>query len=261
MTTTMPDRTAELERKIDQLTEQVAFIAAEAEIMRERRESWDELRSDFMPLAGEALINVNQELEEVQEFVQPQDLLRLVKRLVRNTRNIESALERFESAMEFLDDVSGLSDQAFIRLLQLLEVYEERGYFRFAKAGLGVVDRVVTNFTEEDVEALGDNVVLILETVKEMTQPEIMAVLYRMIEAVQRQQDAMAAEPEQPPSMWALARQLRDPEVRRGMARALNTLKAVSDIDTGPPRKYAPAAVASKPSDAKEHTNAPEGGS
>ena len=47
MTTTMPDRTAELERKIDQLTEQVAFIAAEAEIMRERRESWDELRADF----------------------------------------------------------------------------------------------------------------------------------------------------------------------------------------------------------------------
>jgi len=261
MTTTMPDRTAELERKIDQLTEQVAFIAAEAEIMRERRESWDELRSDLMPLAGEALINVNQELEEVQEFVQPEDLLRLLKRVVRNTRNIESAIERFESAIEFVDDVSGLSDQAFVRLLQLLEVYEERGYFRFAKAGLGVVDRVVTNFSEEDVVALGDNVVLILETVKEMTQPEIMAVLYRMIEAVQHQQEVIAAEPEQPPSMWALARQLRDPEVRRGMARALNTLKAVSDIDTGPPRKFVPTAVIDDRSDSTEHSNAPEGGS
>jgi uncharacterized protein YjgD (DUF1641 family) len=259
MTTTMPDRTAELERKIDQLTEQVAFIAAEAEIMRERRESWDELRHDFMPLAGEALYNVNRELEEVQEFVRPDDLLRLLKRLVRNTRNVENALERFESAIEFLDDVSGLSDQAFIKLLRLLEEYEERGYFRFAKAGLGVVDRVVTNFTEEDVEALGDNVVLILETVKEMTQPEIMAVLYRMIEAVQRQQDAFEAEPEQAPSMWALARQLRDPEVRRGMARALNTLKAVSDVETGPPRKFVPTAA--ETTDTTEQTNAPEGGS
>ena len=258
MTTTMPDRTAELERKIDQLTEQVAFIAAEAEIMRQRRESWDELRHDMMPLAGEALRNVNAELEEVQEFVQPEDLMRLLKRIVRNTRNIESALERFESAMEFLDDASGLGEQAFVRLLRLLEEYERRGYFRFAQASLGVVDRVVANFSEEDVEALGDNVVLILETVKEMTQPEIMAVLYRMIEAVQRQQEALATEPEQPPSMWALAQQLRDPEVRRGMSRALNTLKAVSDIDTGPPRKFVPAATA-RP-DAEEPTNVPKGG-
>jgi uncharacterized protein YjgD (DUF1641 family) len=176
-----------------------------------------------MPLAGEALYNVNRELEEVQEFVRPDDLLRLLKRLVRNTRNIEDALERFESVIEFLDDVSGLSDQAFIKLLRLLEEYEERGYFRFAKAGLGVVDRVVTNFTEEDVEALGDNVVLILETVKEMTQPEIMAVLYRMIEAVQRQQDAFEAEPEQAPSMWALARQLRDPDVEGRLRRRNGT--------------------------------------
>ena len=61
----------------------------------------------------------------------------------------------------------------------------------------GVVDRIVTGFSEEDVEALGDNVVLILQTVKEMTQPEIMAILYRMIEAIQRQQAVIEAEPEE----------------------------------------------------------------
>jgi uncharacterized protein YjgD (DUF1641 family) len=100
------------------------------------------------------------------------------------------------------------------------------------------VDRVVTGFSEEDVEALGDNVVLILETVKEMTQPDVMAVLYRMIEAVQRQQHEMAHEPEEAPSLFSLARKMRDPEIRRGMGRALNTLRAVSEVETGPPRKF-----------------------
>ena len=37
-----------------------------------------------------------------------------------------------------------------------------------------IADRVVTEFTEEDVKALGDNVVTILNAVKEMTQPEVM---------------------------------------------------------------------------------------
>ena len=91
---------------------------------------------------------------------------------------------------------------------------------------------------EDEVEALGDNVVLILETVKEMTQPEIMAVVYRMIEAVQRQQRHMEDEPDEAPSLFQLARQMRDPEIRKGMGRALNTLRAVSEVETGPPRKF-----------------------
>jgi uncharacterized protein YjgD (DUF1641 family) len=71
-----------------------------------------------------------------------------------------------------------------------------------------------------------------------MTQPEIMAVLYRMIEAVQRQQEQFQQEPEEPPSLFGLLKRMRDPEIRRGLGRALNTLSAVSEVDTGPPRKF-----------------------
>ena len=35
----------------------------------------------------------------------------------------------------------------------------------------------IETFSKEDVEALGDNIVLILETGKEMTQPEIMQMM------------------------------------------------------------------------------------
>ncbi len=51
---------------------------------------------------------------------------------------------------------------------------EQKGYFTFARGGMRIVDNVVTSFTEDDVNRLGDNVVLILNTVKDMTQPEIM---------------------------------------------------------------------------------------
>ena len=102
-----------------------------------------------------------------------------------------------------------------------------------ARAGYGVVDKVVTNFSEEDVTALGDNVVTILNTVKEITQPEMLALLQRMIDALQHQQDAIEAEPEDPPGMWALLRKMRDPDVRRGINRALTTLGSVS-AETGP---------------------------
>lgn len=238
MTTAAPDRVVALEAKLDAISEQLAIVTAELREQRLRREQWDELRADLAPIASEAMILASRELEEVQDFVRPEDLLRLLRRVLRNTNRIEESMEQYESLTEFVADAGGLTTEAFAKLLAALEDYEQRGYFEFVGAAAGVVDRIVTGFSADDVEALGDNVVLILQTVKEMTQPEIMAILYRMIEAIQRQQAVIEAEPEDAPGLFTIAKQMRDPEIRRGMSRALNTLKAVSDVETGPPRKY-----------------------
>ena len=130
-------------------------------------------------------------------------------------------------------DLSRVSDEAMAKVVDLLAEAERKGYFAFATAALGVADRVVTNFDEQDVTQLGDNVVAILEAVREITQPEMLTLLGRMVEAVRAEQEAVELEDEEPPSFFSLARQLRDPAVRRGMARALHTLRAVS-AETGP---------------------------
>lgn len=238
MTTAAPARPEELEAKIDLLTEQVAFLAEEARQAKQRREMWVELQQDVMPIAGDVLQVLERELEELSTEVTVADIGDLLRRLVRVAPILDRTLSYLESFSELFADMMPLTEHAVDVATDRLVNLDQKGYFNFAKAGIHVVDRVITGFSEEDVEALGDNVVLILETVKEMTQPEIMAVLYRMIEAVQRQQRQLEAEPDEPPSLFSLVRRMRDPEIRKGIARALNTLGAVSDVDTGPPRKF-----------------------
>ena len=228
MTVDAPDRTGALEAKIDALTEQVALIAAEAREQRMRREAWDELRRDVTPLVGQAMETASEELEDVQEFTSAEDVVRLLKRILRNVNRIEETFARFESALEFLDDAGTLGEEAFVRVLTTLERLEQRGYFAFAEATMDVADRVVTTYGAEDVKALGDNVVTILDTIKEITQPEMLALLQRMIDALQAQQAVIEAEPEEAPSLYALAKKMRDPDVRRGIDRALTTLGSVT---------------------------------
>ena len=193
-----------------------------------------------MPLATSAMERLSTELDEAS--FDAEAVFDLLRRLSANVENLERLLIALESGLELLDDAKGLALEVVEAATSRLAELDRKGYFTFMEAGLGVVDRVVTNFTEEDVDQLGDNVVLILETVKEMTQPEIMAVLYRMIEAVERQRLVIEAETEEPPSLWQLAKTAREPEVRRGIGRALATLKAVSAVDTGPPRRFVPGA-------------------
>jgi uncharacterized protein YjgD (DUF1641 family) len=89
----------------------------------------------------------------------------------------------------------------------------------------------VTSFSPEDVKALGENVVTILQTVREMTQPEVMALVRRTAETAQDSDEEFTT----PPSTFALLRRMRDPQVRRGLARVMTMLETVGADVQRPP--------------------------
>lgn len=212
----------ELNNKLDKLATQIDFLAEEAYRQRRRQEEWDDLKADLTPIGNDLFKMSVEQLEEVQQYVEMEDVLRLVKRLLRNTRNLEQMLDQFESLMDLWEDVGPLSRDAFLTLMQQLNEMEQKGYFVFMQGGLDIMDKVVTSFTEEDVQQLGDNVVLILNTVKEMTQPEIMTMLSNTALTIQDEEPVDT-------SMISILRQLNDPAVRKGLAKTLNVLKSVGD--------------------------------
>lgn len=87
------------------------------------------------------------------------------------------------------------------------------------------MDKVVTSFTKEDVRQLSDNIVLILKTVKDMTQPEIMHMVHDSIVVVEE-------EPADT-SLLGIIKQLNDPAVKKGLVKTLNILKNVSTVKNG----------------------------
>ena len=222
MTTATKTTVAELTDKIDRLTAQVEFLTEEALAAKARRREWDELKADVTPLFGEMYSYAARELAEVEPYVSIEQIAHLVKRLMRNMGTIEGMLDQLESFSELVEDAAPLTGDAFVRLMELLDGLERRGYFEFAKSGLGVIDNVVTSFTPEDADALGENVVLIIQAIREMTQPELMLMLRNTASSVRGQ------EVPEDISLFGLIKQMRDPAVKRGLARALSALRTVS---------------------------------
>lgn len=245
------DRASELERKIDALTAQVEFLTEEAHAQRQRRIALEELQADLAPIAMMAVERSAYTLDEIE--IDPSDLLRLGARVAANAALLESMVAQLESLNALVADMSPIVQQGVAMAIDRAGQLEEKGYFEFAEAAISVVDEVVTNYTREDVEALAENIVQMLDIIKDLTQPEMLAVAQRLLDVVQRQAAAAAEVPEQPPSFLALARKLREPEVRRGMGRALDTLSAVSTTPDTPKR-------ARMVSDTTTHENDTEGG-
>lgn len=213
---------SELNRKIDALAAQVQYLTEQAQAAARERQARAELMQDLTLILKEALHLSAAELEEVQDAVDLADLLRLLKRLLRNSPNIERLLEQLESLGDLAEVVTPIGNDAFARASDALAEAERKGYFAFLKGGLRIVDNIVTSFTEEDVKQLGDNIVLILRTVKEMTQPEVMNFLRNTVTLAEQE----ASEPVDI-SYRALLKQMRDPNVRRGLALTMRMLSSV----------------------------------
>ena len=213
----------ELNQKIDLLTTQVQFLTEQAQRAERERQERAELMHDVMPIVNDAFRLTVEQLEEVQEYVELDDLLRLFKRLLRNGRNIDKMLDQLESVMDLVQTVGPLTDQRVRESHRSAAgTAEHKGYFAFARGGMQIADNVVTSFSEEDVRRLGENVVLILSVVKDLTQPEIMSLVHNIVSGV----EVEVARPVNT-SLPALLGQMRDPNVRRGLALTMRVLRVV----------------------------------
>jgi uncharacterized protein YjgD (DUF1641 family) len=221
----------ELTQKIDLLMNQVQFLTEQAQIAERQRAERAELMRDLMPIVNDAYRLSVEQLEEVEQYVDLSDLLRLLKRLLRNGRNIDLMLDQLESGMDLLNTVGPLGDEAFGKAVDVMQQMEHKGYFAFARGGAQIVDNIVTSFSEEDVRLLGDNIVLILTVIKEMTQPEVMNFLHNTVTVIDQEKD-------QPlnTSLVGLWHQMQDPNVRRGLALTMRVMRTIGAQTAEPPR-------------------------
>jgi uncharacterized protein YjgD (DUF1641 family) len=211
-----------VDERLDQLAGQLAEITGELRRQRQERERWQELADDLAPVAGQAMAMATSHLD-ASEY----DLVavaRLAQAVARDAALLEALLGPLRAAAALAGEIGPLAAPAADSLIARLQQLDERGYFAFARQSAGILDTIVSSFTEEDVKLLGDNIVLILQTVRQMTQPEIMHMLHRTALTMA---ETECEEPARAPSSLALLRQMRDPQVRRGLARALATLRAL----------------------------------
>ncbi len=210
----LEDEIREIHQKLDFLTDQ----------FRQSQKSQNELRElkDDMTIIGKDMFNAAvEELQDVAPYFDTSDLVHLLKKLLRNTRNINELLEHFESIQDLFYDIKPLGKQVFDELLDTLNKLDKKGYFEFFAEGAKILDTVVTSFDVNDIRLLRENITTILLTVKSMTQPEMLSSVINAMGFFQK----MDIEIHDDISLWKLWRKANTPEVKKGLAFMLEFVK------------------------------------
>jgi len=222
----------ELNQKLDTLTSQVAYLSEQTRIAEQARESRNDLLEAGIPIAREALGLVNEELDDVQDFIQPTDLIRMLKKLIVHGPQLEKLLDQLDSVSDLVDSTGPIVKLGFDSVTNTLDGMEHKGYFTFGREVAQIADSVVTSFTKEDLDHLGESVEPLLDVIKELTKPEVTGFLRNTVKAVEEEVQKPVE------TSWSgLYRQLRNPDVRRGLALTLRVLQVVGEQAAGDKKK------------------------
>lgn len=212
------DQLAEINRKLDLLTEQVSYLYR-------RTAAIEELKDELMPVARDAMGALSEELVTLEHEFNSEEVVYLLRKLLRNTPRFIRLLDRLESIDGLVTEIEPLSKEVVRTVVDELEGVEQRGHFRVLKGALRALDQISSRITDDDIEALITNSALLVDTARNVARPEVLSMFARVVEAIGASDDAL---PERV-GIIRLLRAMRDPRVQAGLGVGLNVLSAVGE--------------------------------
>ncbi len=211
------------------IIEQLDHLGQEIAILTDSARSLRELRDDLSPRVNETVKVLIEELAEIEADVQFEDLVSLLKNLMRNVRNLTWSVDQLKNLIDFLQTVEPLLKSVVPQAIIYLDKLEQQGVFQVLTNMMRVLEKIAETYTPEDIEQIGNGLVPLVGVVKKLTAPEALNLLDKAAEVPARV-DLSQAKAVGP---FGMLFALGNSEVKQGMGVVLELTKALSLLKNG----------------------------
>ncbi len=225
------EHTAEIsvQQQINEINRKLDLVLEEVVVQRRKRQEMEDLLDD-LSIVGKDLFKASvDELDHAGVEIDTEALKNLFFKVIRNVGTFNELIEMIESLTDLMRDLSPVVHQIGLDGINKMNELEQKGYVDFTQESFRIIDNIVTHFSARDVRLLADHIVSILETVKDLTQPDMLGAMNNAVEIFK------STEPHniEPYSLWRILKEMRKPEMQRGMGFVITFLKAIGSPPNG----------------------------
>lgn len=210
--------------QIDEINQKLDLVLHYVNEQRLKSERMEDLVTDVSIIGKDLFDTAVYELDNQDIELDVEEMKVLAFKLIKNTGNFTRVLEMFESTIDFIMDAGPVAREVIIDLIKKLHEFEQKGYFEFFNELYRIMDNIIINYSKEDVRLLADNIVTILDTVKNLTQPEMLKAMNNAVTIYKN----LGTEEIEEYSLFKALREMRSPEMRRGIGYIMTFLKNLS---------------------------------
>ena len=217
----------DIQLQLEEINSKLNFIMEEVELQKKHRLELQDFKEDIIRVIKDLYVTSLEELEQVHDYLKTGDILDFFKKFLRNINNLAKFLEQLENVHDFLEDFGPISKSLSKDLMNKLDEFDRKGYFEFMKEAQEILDNIVTSFTVDDVKALSDNIVTILNTVKNLTQPDMLTAINNAVNVYKK----LDIEIKEDISLLKLIKELNTPETKKALFYSIQFLKKLSTMN------------------------------
>ena len=215
----------DLQEQIDAMNVKLDSILECALLQKHRTQRIDDLMEDANIIAKDAFRSTVEELDTQGVELNWEDIKYLFLKFLKNLDKFTWVMDTFESMYDLMQDMGPVVRETIIDGIRKMAEMEEKGYFVFFNEMGRVMDTVVTHYSGEDVRLLADNIVTIMDTVKNLTQPDMLKAMNNAINVFQKLEVENIPEY----SVWKAMKEMKSPEMKKGIGFMITFLKNLSN--------------------------------
>jgi uncharacterized protein YjgD (DUF1641 family) len=209
--------------RLERLENQIVPLTASARAL-------GELREELAPRVNEAVQALIVELADVEADFQLEDLLFLIKKMMRNIKNLNFILDQMKNLVDFALTAEPLLKSSVPQVIAYLDDLERRGVLRLLGTGMEVLKKVGASYSAEELQEVADGVVRLAGILKKLAAPGALDLLDRAADLPARV-DVSAAKAVGP---WGMLRGMGDPQVQQGLGVLLEFTKGLAALRPQP---------------------------
>ncbi len=218
---------ANIQQQINEINQKLDLVLNHVNEQRLKSQSVEDLVSDVSIVVKDVYDTAVEELTDQQVVIDPDELKLLGIKFLKNIKNFNMMFNMFESITDLAKDLNPIVNEVMIDSINKLSEFEKKGYLDFIKEASKIVQNIMDNFSTEDVRLLSDNIVTIMETVKCISQPEILKTVDNTINVYKNIDFENIPEL----SLWKAFKEIRSPEMKKGLGFIITFLKNIATND------------------------------
>ncbi len=213
-----------VQEQINEINQKLDLLLQYVNEQRLKSETIEDLVADVSIISKDAFSSAVEELDTRGIELNIEDVKLLAFKLIRNVNNFSQVMDMFESITDLLKDVGPIVNEVGIDFTHKQNEFEQKGYFEFFKEIAKIMDNVISSYPPEEVRALSENIVTILDTVRNITQPDMLHAINNAVSIFKN----LDTENIKEYSLWKAFREMNTPEMKRGIGFMITFLKNLS---------------------------------
>jgi len=212
--------------QIQEINQKLDLLLAHMNQQRMKTEMMNDLIADVAVIGKDAYQSSVEILQDQGIQLDGEALQHFILKLMKNANNFSMILTMFESFVDLMKDMGPILKEMGYDVIDKFHELEQKGYFEFISEVFKILDNIVTNYSIDEVRMLADNVVTILDTVKNVTQPDMLRAINNGVQIFKD------LDPNNVPeySVWKLMKEMNSPEIKRGIGFLVTFMKSLTPL-------------------------------